>query len=321
MKKYLLSLLTIIVAAFISFNLVACSEDDEDALGSIYGIVTELGTAEPMRAVGVELYKNDRLLLKTVTFDDGHFEFSDLTPGEYNVQAVADGYEQVEQGGVTVEPSRQARIDLQVQKLKTRMVIRTLEASFDGGRVKLNGKFEYSGYDYSPSEVGFVYDTQNNPKEGGNLVKGEKSSSGNFSAILDDLENDTYYFQAYATNKVGTAYGEVRVLKLKPYIEIENLAVQKQDLGSGNFDIAKEMCAASRIGGFSDWRLPTIYELAILYARRKEIGGFDDDSRYWSSTLYGSNQCYIYEFWSGEQTVSPTEYDYLRAVRAVRTIK
>ena len=69
---------------------VSCAKSevgDEDKLGSIYGIVTKLGTAEPMKAVGVELYKKgtssskDALLLKTVTFDDGHFEFKDLNPG------------------------------------------------------------------------------------------------------------------------------------------------------------------------------------------------------------------------------------------------
>ena len=66
----------------------ACTSPDDasDArqnLGSIYGIVTELSTAEPMRAMGVELYKSDKLLLKTVTFDDGHFEFVNLAQGDY----------------------------------------------------------------------------------------------------------------------------------------------------------------------------------------------------------------------------------------------
>jgi len=37
----------------------ACTndEDSKNEPGSIYGIITELGTAEPMKAVGVELYK------------------------------------------------------------------------------------------------------------------------------------------------------------------------------------------------------------------------------------------------------------------------
>ena len=37
----------------------ACTSEDDlkDEPGSIYGIVTELGTAEPMKAISVELYK------------------------------------------------------------------------------------------------------------------------------------------------------------------------------------------------------------------------------------------------------------------------
>lgn len=93
--------------------------NDEDAnngkeRGSIYGIVTELGTSEPMKAVGVELYKGGNLLLKTVTFDDGHFEFKDLTPENYYVKVVGKEYESAEKG-VTVEAGRQARIDLQLR--------------------------------------------------------------------------------------------------------------------------------------------------------------------------------------------------------------
>ena len=70
----------IVLAGLIVGSCAESEEGDEDKLGSIYGIVTELGTAEPMKAVGVELYKKgassskDALLLKTVTFDDGHFD-------------------------------------------------------------------------------------------------------------------------------------------------------------------------------------------------------------------------------------------------------
>lgn len=101
----------------------ACTseEDTKDEPGSIYGIVTELGTAEPMKAVGVELYKGGSLLMKTVTFDDGHFEFKDLNSGNYQVKVVADEYEQTDEGRVTVEAGRQARIDLQVRATLARI--------------------------------------------------------------------------------------------------------------------------------------------------------------------------------------------------------
>ena len=204
-------------------------EGDEDKLGSIYGIVTELGTAEPMKAIGVELYKKDAssskeaLLLKTVTFDDGHFEFKDLKPENYQVKIVADGYEQTEEGNVTVEAGRQARIDLQVRKLvfKNHMVVRTLEATISSNQATLKGEYLYDAAEYAPSEVGFVYATQNNPKEGGKLVKGKVDNvTKSFSASIDGLSKGTYFVQAYAKNKVGTEYGEVRsfIISLVPAV-------------------------------------------------------------------------------------------------------
>ena len=528
MKKYLFSLLTIMMAAFVSINLASCG-DDEDAseqLGSIYGIVTELGTAEPMKAVGVELYKGSSLLLKNVTFDDGHFEFSDLSPEQYKVNVVADGYD-VASGNVIVEAGRQARIDLQIKKLKTYMVVRTTEATIIGTKVTLNGEYTYDS-GYAPSEVGIMYATYNNPQNGGELIKCKvDDKTKTFSATIENLEKGTYYFQAYATNKVGKAYGEIRSFKMaivpvvttldptnvlketatlngridaegdpaytergfvysksysvptvddpanttskvpvsgrnktfsanissltedalyyvrtyvknedgtfygevktftpssplpsvttldvtniletsatlngriespgdpaytergflyskshevptisdpttstvkvvvagtskdfesnissltkgtkyyarayatsskgtaygevksfttddkSAYVVFDNLMIQKQDLGTGNWSTAKQMCIDSRVGGYSDWRLPTISELALLYTHRSEIGGFKTTGNYWSSTYSGSYY-YYYNFYNGGQS-SDYYGDALYNVRAVRT--
>ena len=206
----------IILAGLIIGSCTKSEEGDEDKLGSIYGIVTELGTAEPMKAVGVELYKAGSLLLKTVTFDDGHFEFKDLNPEKYQVKVVADGYEQIEEGYVTVEAGRQARIDLQVRKaqFKFHMSVRTLEAILESSQVILGGEYSYES-SYAPTEVGFVYATQNNPKEGGTLIKSKVDNvAKSFSATVSDLNKGIYYYQAYAKNSLGTEYGEVRSFKV-----------------------------------------------------------------------------------------------------------
>lgn len=222
MKNYIRGLLTIMMAVFMSYNLIACGDDDdivEDKFGSIYGIVTELGTAEPMRAIGVELYKSDNLLLKTVTFDDGHFEFKDLNPGSYRVKVVADEYEQTEEGSVTVETGRQARIDLQVRKQDIHAKAYTANATVSGNQVTLNGEYT-KDYNYSVSEAGFVYATNNNPQNGGTKVKCKKdeikevNSTYKLSTTISDLSRGTYYYQAYATTSYGTAYGEILSFKL-----------------------------------------------------------------------------------------------------------
>ncbi|MBQ7661841.1 MAG: DUF1566 domain-containing protein [Prevotella sp.] len=524
------------------------ASDVQSQMGSIYGIVTELGTAEPMKAVGVELYKGkyhtnkgydygeNSLILKTVTFDDGHFEFKDLVTDKftsYTVRIVADGYEQIEDGSVTVEAGRQARVDLQVKKIDTKVVVSTQEATVNGNEVLFTAEFTYNS-GYYPSEVGFVYSTQDNPSNDGTIVKCKKEEieetsstytktfstkvsglgkgtyyvkaytinsigktfgevrsfslsfppavttlaptnilaetatlngridaegdpaytergfvysksysmptvddpvnattkvpvsgrskdfSANISSLTEDVKyyvrtyvknedgtyygevktfipshplpsvvtlsvtniletsatlngriespgdpaytergflyskshevptiNDAststvkvvvagtnkdfeanissltkgtkYYARAYATSSKGTAYGEVVSFTTddkSEYIILGNLMIQKQDLGSGNWGTAKEMCTNSRIGGYSDWRLPTIAELSVIYTHRVEIGGFVETGRYWSSTLSGSYYYYL-EFSNGEQHTCPYSYD--RYVRAVRT--
>lgn len=526
--------------------LCACTsdEDSKNEPGSIYGIVTELGTAEPMKAIGIELYKKEyqysseytMLILKTVTFDDGHFEFKDLNPDNYQVKVVADGYEQTEEGFVAVEAGRQARIDLQVRKQDVHAKAYTANAVVSGSQITLNGEYTVDSYS-TVSEAGFVYATNKNPQNGGTLVKCKKDEiekvnlayimsttisnlsrgtyyyqayvttqygtaygeifsfkvsvypevktlaatnvlaetatlnglivsegdpaytergfvysksysvptvddpvnattkvpvsgrSKDFSANVSSLiENATYYVRAYATNEDGTFYGEVKTfvpsaplpsvvtlettniletsatlngriespgdpaytekgflyseshetptmsdsrtstpkvvvdgtsrdfeasissLKIgttyyvrayatsskgtsygevksfttidtRDYVVVEGLAVQKQDLGKGNWFTANDMCKASKVGGFSDWRLPTISELAILYTHKNEIGGFKN-SWYWSSTLVsaGSNSYYDLNFSDGKQDYDyPTAYQWY--VRAVRTVK
>ena len=64
------------------------------------------------------------------------------------------------------------------------------------------------------------------------------------------------------------------------------LMVMRKDLGKSTWSGACEMCEKLRLGGFSDWRLPTQGELAILYNERNIIGGFEtkNNTQYWSST-------------------------------------
>ena len=67
---------------------------------------------------------------------------------------------------------------------------------------------------------------------------------------------------------------------------------------------------------FTDWRLPTQYELNLMYNARSTIGGFASDF-YWSSTEYDSadawGQLFANGFQGGHVKIDPY---YVRAVRA-----
>lgn len=423
-------LLLIAISSIISYG---CSNDSDEVSqpGSIYGLVTDAKTAEPIRSAGVELYKYDTeaLLLKTVTFDDGHFEFQDLRPGEYVIALVAEGYYN-DAFYVEVEPARVARADMQLEKMETNMTVATIKADAkSNGTVSLYGyeTYHYSGY--NSKERGFIYGQNSNlTAENGTTVKAQsvpKTDGYNMTAEVKGLQKGKWYVKAYAKNKVGTAFGEIisfevsgspevatldvqnitestatfngriifdgdpkytekgfvysssfpnptvddaasatskvivtgsskefsaNISNLKkdktyyvrayakgssetvygatvsfvatsfvPYVIIDNIAVQLSDLSHGtDHSSAKDICSQSRVGGFSDWRLPTIGELSLIYANKDKIKGFAE-AYYWSSTIYGSTSYYALTFETGR-----TEYWTYKSslrVRAVRTIK
>ncbi len=67
----------------------SCSKDETPTSGSIYGIITDSETGEPVRNAEVVLAPGNNT---TISGYDGHYEFSDLEPGQYKVQVRATGY-------------------------------------------------------------------------------------------------------------------------------------------------------------------------------------------------------------------------------------
>jgi hypothetical protein len=214
MKKFF----SAILIAACCYGSAGGGDSAAESIGSIYGVVTIKSSAEPMRATGVELYRSGSLLLKTVTYDDGHYEFSELSPGEYRLRVEAEGYADVEYD-VTVEAGRTARADMQLEEIDTGLTVRTLEITdVSGNSVKVSGTATRP-YNSSRvvSEGGFVYATHSNPRNGGTKATAEvtySSSVFSFTTTLTPLAKGTYYVQAYAKNDLGTAYGEVRSFEI-----------------------------------------------------------------------------------------------------------
>lgn len=71
---------------FFVFLLVlnACSTSEEDTLGTIRGRVISTLDKEPQQGVSVTLTPGGK---STITGSDGYFEFNELTPGQYSLQA------------------------------------------------------------------------------------------------------------------------------------------------------------------------------------------------------------------------------------------
>jgi hypothetical protein len=210
MKK----IIPIIALAALLWNCTGSGETEAESTGNIYGIVTVKSSAEPMRATGVELYRSGALLLKTVTYDDGHYEFSELDPGEYELKVVADGYTDAEYS-VIVEAGRTARADMQLEAIKLDLYVVTQNVTeINGNSAVVVGTYRT----YSVYECGFVYATHNHPIDGGIRVTADFTYHDlitTFRSTLKNLSKGTYYIQAYAKDNRGTEYGEVRSFQIK----------------------------------------------------------------------------------------------------------
>lgn len=220
-KKFFWTLLSVLF--------VCCTStiDDKNGTGNVYGVVTISTTAEPVRAAGVSLFvvngyslnaggsqiPNLSLLLKTVTYDDGHFEFNDISPDNYFLRVEMDGYEVVEMY-LIVEAGRTARADMQMKEIDTGVSVLTFAPTVSLNKVSFRGQFRYQYTVDWPTEYGFVYGDNPNPTiNHDHVVKGTLTTEYGYYFVAEpsDLYSmHTYHVRAYAKNKKGISYGEDR---------------------------------------------------------------------------------------------------------------
>ncbi len=96
--------------------LCGCAKDDKDVEkpGGIYGVITDKATGEPIQAAGVQL---NPLGTKTVTGNEGQYEFTELKAGEYTLQVTKTGYTELLNHKITVVSGKTNKGDVQIEKL------------------------------------------------------------------------------------------------------------------------------------------------------------------------------------------------------------
>ena len=114
----------------------------------------------------------------------------------------------------------------------------------------------------------------------------------------------------------------------EPITEVEKTALYKKTNRSkaGDWNYAKTYCENLTLSGFSDWRLPNIYELITLLDNTKSstpiiINGIENISSfyYWSSTTYASGSSYAWDVdfgYGNALSDYKTNISYVRCVRA-----
>jgi hypothetical protein len=221
-------------------------------------------------------------------------------------------------------------------------IMQTTAISADGTKATFNGYVDNVG---NPAGIikGFCYSSinQNPTLNNADYIRFSVTGNGNITAgdftytHNSLLPNENYFLCSYVITPFDTVYSGVSSFSTLTYVAVNNIGVSKQDIGNGglNWTSANNLCENSTVGGYTDWRLPTIDELTTIYNNRQTIGKFQNVGSYWSSTLYSddchslSSNCYYligFSYNSDGGTISYGAddggyYTYLYA-RCVRTL-
>lgn len=120
-----------------------CSEDETPMFGSIYGIVSDSKTGEPLRAAEIVLSPGN---LSTITGQSGHFEFVDLEAGQYKIQVSANGYT-TNTRQIKVVPGQKSSGDISLTEESLSAKIRLSTSSLNFGS-------EHSSLNFSIHNIG-----------------------------------------------------------------------------------------------------------------------------------------------------------------------
>lgn len=213
-------ILSVILLAFCLYN---CSSDsDSPKTGDIYGVVTEKGSAEPMKAIGVELYTSEyALLLKTVTYDDGHYEFNELKPNPYKLKVVAENYEDATYD-VEVEAGRTARADMQLSK-KIPAIYGIVTAKNSAEPIKGVGIELYSKF-YDINNSSNILETKTVTSESGHYEFGElPPKEYTLNVVAEGYENIT---QKIKVETGKTAKADIQLEKIKTGLTVNVLGTE-----------------------------------------------------------------------------------------------
>lgn len=111
MKRFFTLFTIALSLVFVSHS---CKPEPEEP-GSIYGIVTDKATGEPVKNANVQLRPSGET---TLTGSDGRYEFLDIKNGDYSISVSKTGYTNlVDDYVITIEGAKAMRRDIQIEKL------------------------------------------------------------------------------------------------------------------------------------------------------------------------------------------------------------
>ena len=187
-----------------------CVKREKTMVGGIHGVARDAETAQPLEGCSVTLVPTGT---SVVTGADGVFQFNDLVPDTYTLEASCFNYYSTSRSVVVTA----AEGSMQVDVLLTRYdpdnrpaelgALRVSDVTVSSARVECELLEEGST---SVTERGFLYSETPNVTVATATRRKVETGDAVFSTTLTGLAGETdYYVAAYAVNGRGTAYSEV----------------------------------------------------------------------------------------------------------------
>lgn len=108
MKRFL----KLLIPLFLFSTLFSCKPSEYDTFGSIYGVVSDMTTAEPVGNVTVVLSPGGTSLM---TGSDGRFEYQSLEPQQYTITVQKNGYS-TNRKSITVLAGEKTEANISIRK-------------------------------------------------------------------------------------------------------------------------------------------------------------------------------------------------------------
>jgi hypothetical protein len=271
--------------------LYGCTSE-KDTTGSINGIVSNELEFELQRAK-MMLSDNAGRKEVTETGSDGRYEFQNLTLGEiYTIKAELKGY--YTDSLVTVISKKETRGDFVLKEIALRLSKTVIDCS-------INDYADFVIYNDSQRDMVWTADINVSwlsfSKTSG-VIKAKSAEPIHVTIDRSKIPENSSGTEVIINSSHEYAELSVKIsnnIDNDLYIELKaaGIAVQRKDINttSLNWNSLNSLCENSIVGGFTDWRLPTKDELAIIFNERDVIGGFNNNGFYFSST-YGVNSGY-----------------------------
>ncbi len=323
------------LVAFTALLLGSCTSelDSESTTAKIHGSVVING--EPVNAAAILLTPGGGT---KITGSDGYYNFSGLIPGRYELKVFKEGCQSFNKS-IELVAGKDESLDITL--------------SLGEGKLSINKAFIDMGSNESNNLAGFTikntgeaniewtitkaasWITEIKPESG--TIPADGAEAVSFTINRSKLSANTKdNYTTLLVKSATTGDGSVAELLVTvfgtgngtnttndnsdlDYVIVDDLYVQTKDISDSeiSWGSANQLCRASIVGGFDDWRLPTLEELALLYTEQKKVGNFKKDA-YWSSDDYYD---YFYYLYFSDGNCYYSSYDKRYYARAVRKNK